>query len=434
MTATGLAFLAAYLFGLLRAFISHPRWGLYTYIGTFYLHPPMRWWGATLPDLRWSLTAAIVTLLALPGAKIERSASPWTSHTFTKVMLAYVAWMWIQVGWGNPEHFEGLILMTKFVILHYLIYHLVRNQEDLIGFGFAHVIGCFYFGLLALAEASGGRLENVGGPGVSDSNTLGMHLSTGLLFAGALILTQRGWKRWAVIGTVPFIANAIVQTQSRGAFVGAVAGGLVYYYFAPRVHRKVMIPLGALCFCILLAYTPLDYWTRMNTLNAVAEQNEQMDSSAKSRLYIAQAQWRMFLDHPLGLGTSTTTYLSRDYLDHVWLSSRGARASHNTLLSIMTDQGVPGVILGSIGLLSMIGVMLRLKRMVPQDTEPLLASMLAAVCGSLTVAFLAGMTADYLRAEVQLWCLALLLACLQMSQRRLLTLYAEPPTVPVASY
>ena len=86
----------------------------------------------------------------------------------------------------------------------------------------------------------------------------------------ALILTQRGWKRWAVIGSVPFIANAIVQTQSRGAFVGAVAGGLVYYYFAPRVHRKVMIPLGALCFCILLAYTPLDYWTRMNTLNAVA--------------------------------------------------------------------------------------------------------------------------------------------------------------------
>lgn len=35
MSLTAIAFVAAYLFGLLKSFISHPRWGLYTYIGVF---------------------------------------------------------------------------------------------------------------------------------------------------------------------------------------------------------------------------------------------------------------------------------------------------------------------------------------------------------------------------------------------------------------
>ena len=50
MSLTALAFVATYAYGLLRAFTSHPGWGLVTYMAVFYLHPPMRWWGASLPD------------------------------------------------------------------------------------------------------------------------------------------------------------------------------------------------------------------------------------------------------------------------------------------------------------------------------------------------------------------------------------------------
>jgi MFS-type transporter involved in bile tolerance (Atg22 family) len=45
-----------------------------------------------------------------------------------------------------------------------------------------------------------------------------------------------------------------------------------------------------------------------------------------------------------------------------------------------------------------------------------LASMIAAICGSLVVAFVAGIFANYMKAEVQLWCLGLLLASLQIGQ------------------
>ena len=61
MPLAAIAFALSYLGGLLLAFVSHPRWGLFTYLGAFYLHPPYRWWGTALPEFRWSLVAAVVT-------------------------------------------------------------------------------------------------------------------------------------------------------------------------------------------------------------------------------------------------------------------------------------------------------------------------------------------------------------------------------------
>lgn len=416
MSLTAMAFVAAYLFGLLKTFISHPRWGLFTYIGVFYLHPPMRWWGAGLPEFRWSLLAAIVTLLSLPNARLGATATPWNSHTLSKAIIAYVVWMWIQIPWANPEHFEGLVLMTKYVVLFYLMYRLIRSEQDLLDFGFAHVMGCFYFGVLAFGATSQGRLENLGGPGVADSNTLGMHVTTGLMFAGSLILVDKGWRRWAVMAAVPFMANCILQTQSRGAFLGALSGGLVYWYFAPGRHRKIIVALGAISLSILLAYAPSGYWDRMSSIEHAAKNDAEVDNSARSRYVVAAAQWRMFVDHPQGLGFDTTTYLSPYYLERQWLTEFGGRASHNTLLTVLTDQGLPGIIIATVGIFAVLGLMRRLGRGVSALKHPQLRSMLAAICGSLTVAFIAGQFTNYLKAEIQLWCLALLLACLQIYQ------------------
>ena len=65
MPETALAFLLLYVLGLVLAIFVRPLYGLYTYVVVFYLHPPSRWWGGALPDLRWSLIAAAVTLLAI---------------------------------------------------------------------------------------------------------------------------------------------------------------------------------------------------------------------------------------------------------------------------------------------------------------------------------------------------------------------------------
>jgi hypothetical protein len=426
MSLTGVTFVLAYLYGLLCAFAKHPRWGLFTYMAAFYLHPPYRWWGAGLPELRWSLIAAVVTFLAMPSAKLPPDTSPWSSHLIIKSMLLYVAWMWVQIGWGNPNHMEGVILMTKYVILAYLIYRLVNDEQGLRDFALFHVAGCFYFGVLALGADGAGRLEFIGGPGVNDSNTLGMHVSTGLLFAGTIILAQSGWRRWFALLSVPVLANCIVQTESRGAFLGAACGGLVYLYYAPKHYRKYITTLGVIGVFILLAYAPSAYWERMGTIRDVQDE-EKIDSSAESRMVLVKAQLQMFLDNPFGLGFNTTAYLSRGYLDVEWLTAdagedratQGARSSHNTLMSVLVDQGIPGLLLAMVGGVGVLGALRQVNHFDANASGPRreLGLMRAAICASLMAIFVSGMFTNYLKAEVQLWMLALLVCLTQLVRR-----------------
>ena len=424
MSLTGIAFVISYLYGLLRCFTNQPLWGLYVYIAVFYLHPPLRWWGKDLPDLRWSLTAALVTLLMLLSSTRRTGGPTWTAYPVVKIIIAYVVWMWIQFPWANPEHLDGLILLSKYVVLIFIIYRLVDSEQTLKQFAVAHVLGCFYFGLLALDASGEGRLESIGGPGVNDSNTLGMHVSTGIFFAGSLVLATRGWQRWAVMAMVPVLANCVVQTESRGAFLGAVIGAGVYFLTAPRRHRSLIVGLGTLCVFVLLAYTPMTYWERMSSIDRGLEKAEERDKSAESRLVIIKAQWEMFKDHPLGLGFNSTTYLSRRYLDTEWLTAarnediekQGARSSHNTLMSTLVDQGLPGIVLALAAIVAILRMAGELNRIQLATDNTSIGLYRAAICSSLAAIFVSGMFTNYLKAEVQLWMIALLVACLHVAR------------------
>ncbi len=435
MALTALAFLAVYAFMLMRAFTVHPKWGLFTYIAVFYLHPPMRWWGASLPSaIRWSLLAALVTLIAASGSKFRSHATPWSSLTVTKCAIALVTWMWIQLAWANPMHFEDLILFSKYLLLFYLIYHIMADKQGLVDFSIVHVLGCFYFGMLALDAGGAGRLEYIGGPGTNDSNTLGMHVSTSLFFAGAIILSQPGWRRWLMFITVPVITNCVVQTESRGAFLGAACGSLAFYYYAPKEHRKIIMSLGTIAVFVLLAYAPAAYWERIASIGAVTNEEVEVDHSAESRIVIMKAQWEMFKDYPMGLGARTTAYLSRGYLATEWLTARpgqdretqGARASHNTLMAVVTDYGLPGIIITVVAGFAVLGMLRRLKVVSRTCRDKTLVLCGAAAAAALTTVLIAGLFTNYVRAEIQLWSIALIAAILQIAAR----MEAQEQTAP----
>ena len=423
MSLTALAFLATYGAGLIAALAVNPRWGLYTYLAVFYLHPPMRWWGEGLPELRWSFITAIVTAIAILNSKPDDRYVPWLSSPLPKLMLLYAVWMWIQTAWANPMHLDGAILFTKYILLFFLVYRLTQTIDDLKYFAFAHVLGAAYFGWLTLDASGTGRLERIGGPGVSDSNTLGMHIATAILVGGALVFATRDWMRWATLFCAPLIANCFVQTESRGAFVGAICGALAFYYFAPKVRKRHIAVIGTLCVLALIARAPGEYWERISTISAVTSEEKEADASTSSRMVIAKAQLRMFANYPLGLGHRTTAFLSRQYLDPVWLTVQpgldaalyGSRSSHATIMSVIVDQGVPGFIIGGIGSLVVLFMMWKMRRAVKDDERGELSLFRAAICGTLVTVFVAGLATNYFKAEVQIWGIGLLLAVYRMS-------------------
>ena len=79
MSLTAIVFVGVYVACLGYALMRRPMYGLVAYLWAFYNHPPSRWWGDDLPTLRWSLIAAVVTLLALKlHAREETADRPQT--------------------------------------------------------------------------------------------------------------------------------------------------------------------------------------------------------------------------------------------------------------------------------------------------------------------------------------------------------------------
>ena len=411
MSQTGLAFFLVFIAGTLAALFIRPAYGLYLYIGVFYADPPSRWWGAGLPQIRWSLVAAIFTLLAILVNQ-NRSArkNTWIESGIAKVLMLYVAWMWLQWPWVvSPHHLTGTILYTKYLMLFYLMYTLIETEDDFEKFCLAHVLGCAYLGWLIFLSPNTGRLEDVGGAGIGNANTLGMHLGTGIIFAGFLLLTLKGWKRWCTLAVIPFIVNGLFQTQTRGAFVGILLGGIVAIYLKPKSIRKrfYALAIAGIFGGILFANEALI--ERLSTMEAAYDSSRSWDNSAESRLATAAAQVRMFIDHPLGAGHQGTAFLSPGYIEQKYLDNRVmGRASHNTVMTILVDQGIPGIVLFAVLVVMIFKMLHRLKSYDKVGLPRRLAVFRAMIGSTLACIFGAGMFAQYFKAEVLIWTLALL--------------------------
>ena len=420
MAITALAFLGVFAAALGATLFVRPMYGLYTYVAVFYLHPPSRWWGSSLPDLRWSLLTAVVTLIALFIHKSTiKPAGKWYGSKVTIFLGLYVIWMWLQ--WAfviSPYHSLGVILFSKYMLLIFLIYSIIDNEKDFLGFCTAHVVGCAYFGYLVLQAPDTGRLEGVGGPGVDDANTLGMHLGTGLIFASFLMLRYKGYARWLVLFAIPLILNGVFQTETRGAFVGIFVGGVITIYLKPKRIRKTYYTLIALAVVSALLVVNESLMNRLSSLGAAVDEEQEWDDSAASRVFIAKAQMEMFFNHPLGVGHQGTAHLSRDYLDVRWLAGNsGDRASHNTVLSVLVDQGFPGIILFSLVCFASVAVLIKLKTLDKKGLGLEYGIYRTMLGGALVTILASGMFAQYLKAEVQIWCLVLLVVLHDLSNR-----------------
>jgi O-antigen ligase len=120
----------------------------------------------------------------------------------------------------------------------------------------------------------------------------------------------------------------------------------------------------------------------------------------------------------MGTGHRGTAALSARYLDKRWLTkdSSGveARSSHNTFMTTLVEQGIPGAML-FIWLTLWTVAKLRVRRLEVHHGDPVLTTLVATIAGALAVVFVAGNTADFLLAEVQFWLFATLVSLLHIA-------------------
>ncbi|MCS6944253.1 MAG: O-antigen ligase family protein [Sutterellaceae bacterium] len=419
---TALAFLVGFFTLLGLALVRHPIFGLYAYLATFYIHPPSRWWAQNLPDLRWALLSGAITLLAIfiHRQRLQQARTAWYASTPGVLLIAFVAWLWLQSLWAldAEAHVEATVQFTKYLVAFYLIHRLAETPDRVRDILLVHVAGCTYLGVLAFSASGfvGGRLNGVGGPGIDDANSLGMFLATGVVSAAILVLVEQGWRRVFCIVAAPIILNGIVLAASRGAFLGLLAGGFVLFLVKPPKYARLFWSLaivGALGAVSLMDQRFID---RMLSITDAVERTEEIDASAESRWELVAAQLRMFPEYPFGAGHKGTAVLSPRFLDARWLTHRpgedksaAARSSHNTFLTALVEQGIPGALIYFAFVAWGVFAVRRLRRDVRADSSREKAYG-GAPAAALAVVLVAGMFTDYLMAEVQVWMLALMVA------------------------
>jgi O-antigen ligase len=422
---SALAYLLAFFGSLVGGFVRWPLLVLGAYLLAFFGHPPSRWWGYALPDLRWAFTSALfVLIVAVRYTSRNTEKKAWCSDPIIVLVISFVAWMWIQTPWAADQdtHLEGTVMMSKYLIIIFAMIRLLDTTRSLELFNVMVVAGCAYFGVLAREMAtSSSRLDGVGGPGVDDSSTLGTMFGVGVVLAVAQLTRGPVWSRVFCLLSLPFCLNGLILTQSRGAFLGLAAGGMVLVLAAPKGDRfriRLLAAAGALGMLVLAQNT---FWQRIDTIDA---KNGERDFSAETRIVLAHAQLRMFKDHPFGAGHRGTAALSRQYLDQAYMArdrsvpiEQRERSSHNTTLTVLVEQGIPGIIIWAV-LLGSTGV--RVVRLLKEanrsedEQKRRIGLQVAGVAAAFAVVFVSGNFADYLRAEVQFWLWAMLVAATRL--------------------
>ncbi len=330
-----------------------PILGIITYMMIYQLNPDDTWWGKPLEDMdiRLSLTAAICMILGmlLSSARVPKSrqvVGDWllVLITFTIVVLSS---LWI--GTGTTEY--GDMLADKMVKMTIFLFCLVRMGGTTRNFRmvlWTFAIGTLYIGYEAYnansSDFADGRLNFIGGPDFRESSGLAVHMAAMLPLLGVLFLSAKKWRWKALLIVAGVLAmNTIIQCRTRSAFVGLIIGAIIAILLLPRKRRlKVGISIVAMSFG-MYALADEHFWNRMNTI--VGHETYAEEGAIQARIELWGAGWRMFLDHPFGVGIGQFKQAVEQYNTgaEMYAFTIPRRVTHNSYLLCMTELGIQGI-------------------------------------------------------------------------------------------
>lgn len=156
-----------------------------------------------------------------------------------------------------------------------------------------------------------------------------------LLFAIAIFLRgSKGWRLAAIVGCV-VLAFAIMVTFSRQAYLIAVVG-VALLLLRRHVAVAVLIAVLAVPATALLPNSVVERVTATGQYDAVGA--ARLDESTHSRFRIWGGAWKMWKDHPAGVGLNRFPRYIGDY------SEDAARDAHNAYVLMLAESGPLGVL------------------------------------------------------------------------------------------
>ena len=138
--------------------------------------------------------------------------------------------------------------------------------------------------------------------------------------------------RWALMGAMGLNMLAILASYSRGALIGLLAVGCLFWIYSRRKF------IGVVVFVALIgagvSFMPESWLSRMNTIETYQE-----DASATTRLTMWITSWRLAVASPL-TGAGFMGPYTRSVVDTV-APGMPARAVHSIWFELLGEHGFP---------------------------------------------------------------------------------------------
>jgi O-antigen ligase len=347
-------------------------------------------------------------------------------------MVIFVSWVGLQSFWAlNPQmHKELLVMLLKYTLLIALVYKSIDSIVHLKIFLWTHAAGCFYLGTVVISDYLGGRFEGFSGPGINEANAAALLIVTGVITTFVIFLTGKAVEKVIAVGFMPFTLNALVATISRSGFLALAVAGLIFNFFVPKQSVRVVRIFSVAGLVLLVMISNPLYWERIGTILIAGEDVSGVDTGS-GRLVLIQSQFEMFSDYPMGCGHRCTAVLSPTYMDDVYLTGKEgnrARSSHNTYMTLLVEQGLPGAIFYVLLLIWIARTTFRLRGRMRNSTG-LVPTAYAATVSILAAITVGDLFVDYLKFEARFWFIGMLMVLAKMDANGELIKVQQPEQI-----
>lgn len=359
----GLIYLACLLVPLLR-----PADGIGLYILLAAVRPQNITYGIDLAGGRFSIVCLGMIFLgwAIRMATLKPRLGPFHALLPVFVVQLLVSRIFALDAFAAQTQFMMMFIPILFALT---IGQVVRTEEQV-----SRVLWFLAFGLGFLGYWAFWKyhftnyyfVENEGeimGPGgmLIDRNDFGLGLNMGLpiiFFCG--LTAKRWWAKAATIVSAGPSAIIVLETGSRGAFLGLAAIGTFILY--KMHHKRWVIGLAFVAVLGGLMVLPPEFIERIAGITTAAQE----DTSAQGRLTSWAAAVEMARQRPMtgvGLGCFTVDYFT--------YASDAAEAfvAHNSFFQILGTAGIPGAALW-------VALILRMWQVLSRDERRLRAARL----------------------------------------------------------
>jgi probable O-glycosylation ligase (exosortase A-associated) len=312
--------------------------GVLTWAWVALMQPNHEVYGVVSSALRVNLLVAVVTLIAWMVSKDKKMPR---ADAIVVVVLIFLAWMTFNEFFAVFP--EGSWYMWngdwRIIALGLVVWTTANSRDRIHALIWVVVASFLYFGVKdgILTILEGGIKKTMGPNGgmYADNNQFAAALLMILPLINYLRVNSANyWVRIGLAAGLVLTVFAIVGSYSRGAFVGLVALGFIWWF---RSRNKLFYPFIAAAIAYsLFNFMPQSYHDRLTTLN-----DADSDASFQGRVIAWKVAYYYARDHfPIGAGLDGPQQPS---VFNYYFPRDAFHAAHSIFFQVLGDLGFMGL-------------------------------------------------------------------------------------------